>query len=147
MTCSWRNQLGYFFGGYFFHCVISGYFYRYHMIFFPGMFLPHTIVSWLYRIVIVNEPLLPEPAKVAKARHSPRASKRRAMRTEVSWRIACMTKHVHRNVIDASTRPPSRVGNKVSMIYIMDICHDFIMIFCGENIMIYIDENIRTILL
>jgi hypothetical protein len=40
-----------------------------------------------------------------------------------------------------------RVGNKVSMIYIMDIYHDFIMIFCGENIMIYIDENIRTILL
>jgi hypothetical protein len=39
-----------------------------------------------------------------------------------------------------------RVGNKVSMIYIMDIYHDFIMIFCSEN-MIYIDENIRTILL
>jgi hypothetical protein len=43
--------------------------------------------------------------------------------------------------------PSIRVVNKVSMIYIMDIYHDFIMIFCGENIMIYIDENIRTILL
>jgi hypothetical protein len=41
----------------------------------------------------------------------------------------------------------TRVGNKVSMIYIMDIYHDFIMIFCGANIIIYIDENIRTILL
>ena len=40
-----------------------------------------------------------------------------------------------------------RVGNKVSMIYVMDIYYDFIMIFCCENIMIYIDENIRTILL
>jgi hypothetical protein len=50
-------------------------------------------------------------------------------------------------VRQAGARIAYRVGNKVSMIYIMDIYHDFIMIFCGENIMIFIDENIRTILL
>jgi hypothetical protein len=50
-------------------------------------------------------------------------------------------------VISLARQLFDRVGNKVSMIYIMDIYHDFIMIFCGENIMIYIDENIRTILL
>jgi len=39
--------------------------------------------------------------------------------------------------------PVSRVGTKISMIYINDIYHDIIMIFSSENIMIFIIENIN----
>jgi len=39
----------------------------------------------------------------------------------------------------ARTSSKIRVGTKISMIYINDICHDSIMIFSSENVMIFFD--------